>query len=715
MVWCAAVASSAKRRLIEWANAQESWVRALAGEVIAAGGAPSSAALEGVFTALLVEKELQPGARREAPPLVSSEAASASGDVLRLRRLHSVSGVNALAAQQEIAFDDRLTVLYGENAAGKSGYVRILKRLAGARGADPVLGNFRGEASAPRAVVDYTLGGETHALEWSGEAGLPPLTRVSVLDFRAVTLHVDEDLGYVFTPPELALYRHVHEALGALKAKLDARIAEAAPAGGNPFLTGFVRDALVWPHLEKLELEALRSLAIDDDGQVTKLRERIAALRPEASRPRLQAAVTDVELYGAIASLAAALESFDAAAHAAAAERVKQAQAAAEAAADDAFEDEGIAGSNLPSWRAFLEAADRFLEDVGEKTYPSRGDDCLYCRQPLKAQAVALVKRYRKALKDSSQHELEEATDDLAERERALKALPVTQVLASVTRRVEALDEVPAVLTRTAQLLELGLALQQRGATDFAALAKISREVGGAAAAAKREAEAVIASLKKQGSERQAELDALGRELATVENRLALRARLPEIEAFVAKAKWAAAATAASNRISPVMRSLTEQSKAANEEALNQDFEKLFRAEAERLKAPPVEVEFSGRRGQAARKKVLAPSQPLSAVLSEGEQQIIALADFLAEASLRPAPAPLVFDDPVTHLDHKRTAYVAERLVQLSEARQVIVFTHDVQFVKALLDRAPAARLYGIRADGGESGRVAATRLAELG
>jgi wobble nucleotide-excising tRNase len=41
-------------------------------------------------------------------------------------------------------------------------------------------------------------------------------------------------------------------------------------------------------------------------------------------------------------------------------------------------------------------------------------------------------------------------------------------------------------------------------------------------------------------------------------------------------------------------------------------------------------------------------------VLSEGEK-VIALADFLAEASLKPA-APVIFDDPINSLDYKRLA-----------------------------------------------------------
>jgi len=68
-------------------------------------------------------------------------------------------------------------------------------------------------------------------------------------------------------------------------------------------------------------------------------------------------------------------------------------------------------------------------------------------------------------------------------------------------------------------------------------------------------------------------------------------------------------------------------------------------------------------------------------VLSEGEQRCIALAGFLAEVSTQPSQSGIVFDDPVSSLDHERRAVVAARLVEEAKLRQVIVFTHDLVFL----------------------------------
>ena len=78
-------------------------------------------------------------------------------------------------------------------------------------------------------------------------------------------------------------------------------------------------------------------------------------------------------------------------------------------------------------------------------------------------------------------------------------------------------------------------------------------------------------------------------------------------------------------------------------------------------------------------------------ILSEGEQRAIAIGSFLAEIGISGATGGIVFDDPVSSLDHQRRELVAQRLAQEAAVRQVIVFTHDLYFL--LLMEKEAARL----------------------
>jgi len=71
-------------------------------------------------------------------------------------------------------------------------------------------------------------------------------------------------------------------------------------------------------------------------------------------------------------------------------------------------------------------------------------------------------------------------------------------------------------------------------------------------------------------------------------------------------------------------------------------------------------------------------------VLSEGEKTCVALAGFLAELETTNNGSGIVFDDPVSSLDHHYRLRVARRLIAAAKERQVVVFTHDIVFLLML-------------------------------
>ena len=73
-------------------------------------------------------------------------------------------------------------------------------------------------------------------------------------------------------------------------------------------------------------------------------------------------------------------------------------------------------------------------------------------------------------------------------------------------------------------------------------------------------------------------------------------------------------------------------------------------------------------------------------VLSEGEQRIVALAAFFADATGRNECTPIVIDDPISSLDNNYEEAAAKRIVELSKERQVIVFTHRISLLIGLGD-----------------------------
>lgn len=104
------------------------------------------------------------------------------------------------------------------------------------------------------------------------------------------------------------------------------------------------------------------------------------------------------------------------------------------------------------------------------------------------------------------------------------------------------------------------------------------------------------------------------------------------------------------------------------------------------------------------------PSEPVGKILSEGEHRCVALAAFLAELATIEAQSAIVFDDPVSSLDHQHRDKVAARLADEGQNRQVIVFTHDMAFLllldeacRATKDRNATRISYRLVSRGGES------------
>ena len=105
---------------------------------------------------------------------------SAGGAAVTLGQLHGVQHVNALVVGERLTFGKAgVTVIYGDNGAGKSGYARILKSLCCARSpkGDNILANIYAQApGVPTACVDFHVGGQKHSATWSqGHAADPQL------------------------------------------------------------------------------------------------------------------------------------------------------------------------------------------------------------------------------------------------------------------------------------------------------------------------------------------------------------------------------------------------------------------------------------------------------------------------------------------------------------------------------------------------------------
>jgi hypothetical protein len=99
----------------------------------------------------------------EGLPLTSDRVRdpAAALAAVTLRQLHSVQHVNALIANERLTFDKvGITVIYGDNGSGKSGYARVLKKICRActAGKETIHRNiYDSNPGVPTASIDFAI------------------------------------------------------------------------------------------------------------------------------------------------------------------------------------------------------------------------------------------------------------------------------------------------------------------------------------------------------------------------------------------------------------------------------------------------------------------------------------------------------------------------------------------------------------------------------
>jgi energy-coupling factor transporter ATP-binding protein EcfA2 len=710
-------ASPARALLPAWANGQDGWCRTIASDALKNRVAPSDLDIERYLNRLLAEKKLSDEAFEPVEKIEENEVDGNPLDAVRIDKLKIGDGINALKPGAEIEFATGVTVIFGENGSGKSGFVRVLKRAAGVRTAEDILHNVRSDKkTAPSATFSVTVGATAQAVDWNNQFGLAPLNRVSIFDTRGARLHVEEDLTYVYTPGELTLFPLVQAAIERVRTIFESAIAARTP-GANTLLISFDRACSIYAAIETLgsatDIEEIRkyaSIPAGIDATIDALKLEVDALSSTNIQNELKRARDRVAVVSNLKKAIQTANDFDPATYAALLEARNAASLRRETAGSKAFEGLAIPGLLSDEWRRFVQAGEDYIKGHADAGYPSADDACVYCQQPLTATALELVKKYR----DFSNNEIKTALDAAeAALAACVKAIidmradtPETQLADEIGGAPDVLEPVKVVVGK---MKTLGADAAARAAVGWpekdAELSAAEATIAGEETRLNERITALQASVE----ERQKALAKKQTELTELQGKRTANKLLPQIEKRVTDAKWVSKANIVKSNIPSVLRSLTEAAKEASEVLLNKDFGKRFEDECKRLRAPNVTLNFPGRQGQVTRRKLVAAYRP-SDVLSEGEQKALALADFLAEVTAVPASSPVVFDDPINSMDYRRIHAVCDRILALAADHQVIVFTHNIWFAAELLGNADKKKLkyYDIRLEGDDAGVVTA-------
>lgn len=692
--------ADALKEILEWSKARPVWQRDALKRLTKKDTLSEQDIDE--LTALCLDDSLQSAALEEAD--LSSPASGLPP--VQLKSVGNVQNVNALAENQRLNFLDKgVTIIYGDNGAGKSGYVRILKQACRARGRHaPILTNIYGTTSGPQtAEIGFLSGGQTQSAQWlDGTPDTDLLSAVSVFDTATANVHVDATNDVAYTPLPMKLLERLVQACRAVKGRLDAKVTEIEAQTPHVLSEpSCAPDTAVGKLIAGLNKDTteddISRLSVLSDEEAKRHAQLAADLSqdPAALIRRLEGYVRRL---ARLSAEIAALES------AASAETLDQLNAldedfrrkkeAARIAASSHFDSDVLPGTGGEVWRLLWDAARAYStqEAYPEKTFPvgAEGSRCVLCQQTLTPEASDRLERFEAFVKDRTQRDEDAARDAVSDFIANLsEGLPSA-------RRVR--EEV-LFLTEDLGESELSQALRRFALTAKWVLREIlrkrTRTMPGDLASPPEALEQAAVSINQRidtlrADEDSPERQALQQEYQELSDRKWLAGVKDDAIAEIGRKKqlYELKQAIRDTRQNEITTKSTELAEALVTDRLRG----RFAQEVDHLGIAGLAVELKKERSQHGVPQfrvslIHKPDAKAGSILSEGEHRCVALAGFMAELSTTDNHSGIIFDDPVSSLDHLHREAIAKRLAREGRDRQVIVFTHDLPFL-FLLERA---------------------------
>lgn len=691
--------------ILKWSQSRALWQRDALRRIVLSGY-PDEDALRELL--LLCKKEHgDPSVTLTAQPLSKDHLPvdPGAGESVSLLGIANVAGVNQLASGQTLEFEKNgLTIVYGQNGTGKSGYTRILKNACRSRHAGEIMPDVYSAPPTGTASAELSIsrgGGASEAISWKNDdEAAEVLSAITVFDREAASVHVQKKNEVWFRPFGLDIPDDLAGVCQDIKTKLtaekDALEQQRNAAFTNPIWSN--RSALgkalssLSHNTDIATIEPKAPFSDSDEARFTKLKADLAQDPAVAARSQREYAIQLDQLNAYLSRLEQALSEQAIQALLALKKSASDARSAANTAASDAFSGLALEGVGESVWRTLWESAraySKVARDDGGDFPPKSGDICVLCHQTIDDAAALRMLGFEEFIKKDTETKAAEAEKLFKTAEEKFRAL--TAHVNKVSAQYRAL--------RTSNF-----ALAKRVLRYIASARCVQRQTLAQLAGAEGPVpilppEPLADAVNSEAEQTRAYAESLddasgGAAREAVLNELADLQDLKQSRELVEIAEKEIKRLAALKRIDDCTRdtATTAITRLGNEIADNLITPRMrdrFQQEIVKLAGSRVRVEVvrsGGKFGspQYEVKLYANPKAKVHDVLSEGEQTCVALASYLTELANAAHYSALVFDDPVSSLDHRWRSKVAKRLATEAGVRQVIVFTHDMIFVNDL-------------------------------
>jgi hypothetical protein len=685
-----------QKRIHDWSKSLPDWQRDLlrrlaAGPVGDVDRAEAIAILRGA---------------KDAPAAKPLELADLPADEsehgrVELRSIGQMTNINSLAEDETLKLETGLNIVFAKNAAGKTGHCRVLRSVCRAAEREEILPNVFDATSASKPqtveiVIDANGTEQTFALDLS-EAADRVLSAISVFDASCARVYLTKPNVITYVPRPLMLLKSLSDEQDMMALQL--RDEAAAIRGRLPQLPELDANTQAGVALTFVshtsDSAAIQQFAELDEKELAELDEletSAAAIRADtsgqleaAARTRASGAQAAVK---AIRETAVLVDDDAASALAGVCKELNSVTTAERDLANRAFSDQRFPGTGQEAWQEMWASAKRFAE-AGGREFPSGDPDpaCPVCQQDLDPEAQTRVANFEEFVRSDLRRRV--ATLE-REKQRLLQTLPDIAVLRATLEGNlrDAPENIVSAAGAAVTVIEKRVARARAlvGTDDAVSTVDVVavEEIEQYAVAQIHVAEAQ-ANLRDEKEKQQVLI-----RLAELKARQALHAALPQIKERIEGLKAAAACETSAGelgtgRVSGQLRKLQE---ATVTERLRTE----IREELMQLVPTGSKIQLVGRASKGETVIELKLDDPCDAkverVLSTGEQSAVAVAFFLAELAISDGQSAVVFDDPVSSLDHDYQEYLARRLIGEARKRQIVIYTHDLAFLYYLQEAA---------------------------
>ncbi|TGG92594.1 MAG: hypothetical protein ERJ67_05680 [Aphanocapsa feldmannii 277cV] len=711
--------------IIKWASKQPKWqqdaLRRLAFSLELADKDISM-----ILANLKQEIGLQTKDQLVCQPLKKSDLQSDTREVplAYLCSIDNVRNVNCLAPNQKLDFAlNGITLIYGYNGSGKSGYCRILKKFSRAISKDTIYPDvFAGTNSSPaEARIRYKLEKEINVSEttWRDRDGdgSSDVAHLSVFDSYNARLYMDKKNQIDYLPYEIDLLTRFAQLLSKLQKRLEIEIKEVNQHLSINVLTDYTSETEVFKLVSRLTpkkmsseqlptIDEINSLGIwtDENMQDLNMLQTTIGSDPRTVTDRYSRAQAVISsLIKELKQVWDALSQDKVKELEMAVERARTTAKTASLAATTLFRDEPLADVGSDPWRRMFEHAIEY----SKLAYPGiefpakrKNDLCVLCQQPLTDKAAERLHRFKDYIAGKVRNDAHNNAVIRDAKVTAIKSLQIhsAEHIKSLLGEYAGLSDTRAETAASVEIFvreahnyrEKLLAAVQSG--DFLDIVEPDNSIIDKLDAEKTELTKEVANFGSVAGDdtdlekRKKRLDSLQDQKRLSENLETIRTRRNNLELKdqLEQCVKAVKTNSVSRKVSALQKELVidDLKKRIDEEIHVLDLADI-----------PVLINDNSRRGESmyevkldAQRKILSRE-----ILSEGEQQALSLACFLADVKGQPAKHGIILDDPVSSLDHIRIRRVATRLVdEAATGRQIIIFTHNLVFFSEVRSLAAA-------------------------